>query len=113
MLKKIGTEASLVSAIPSALKKVPAERGPFDVMAVEGIEGVFTKHLETLQEQIDKADVIKAEKVAAQGTAKEVLDATKAKESASEQGLKEAKETLSSLEAQHQESYRKTNRQSR
>merc|ERR1712118_574431 len=77
-------------------------------MAVEGIEGKFTKHLGTLQEQIDKADVIKAEKMAAQGTATETLDAAKAKESASEQGLKDAAEALTSLQAQHKESYRKT-----
>lgn len=79
LLKKLGAESSLLSAIAPALKKSPTERGQFDVMAIEGIEAVFTNHLATLQEQIDKADVLKGEKVAAQALAQEALDTAKAK----------------------------------
>merc|ERR1739848_4730 len=60
MLKKLSTESSLLTAIAPAFKKSPADRGSFDVMAIEGAEGVFTKHLGELQEQIDKADITKA-----------------------------------------------------
>merc|ERR1719316_2323518 len=52
-VKKLGTESSLQSALAPALKKSPADRGTFDFMAIDGIEGLFTKHLETLQEQIE------------------------------------------------------------
>jgi len=106
VLKKLGAESSLLCAIAPALKKSPAERGQFDIMAIEGIEEVFTKHLATLQEQIDKADVLKGEKIAAQAVAQEALDTAKAKEVDSEQGLKQAQEAKDSLEATHQEMYR-------
>eukprot|EP00746_Dinoflagellata_sp_MGD_P155417 gnl/MRDRNA2_/MRDRNA2_85360_c0_seq1.p1 gnl/MRDRNA2_/MRDRNA2_85360_c0~~gnl/MRDRNA2_/MRDRNA2_85360_c0_seq1.p1 ORF type:complete len:380 (+),score=128.47 gnl/MRDRNA2_/MRDRNA2_85360_c0_seq1:90-1229(+) len=106
LLKKLGAESSLLSAIGPALKKSPTERGQFDVMAIEGIEAVFTKHLATLQEQIDKADVTKGEKVAAQAVAQEALDSAKAKEAESEQALKQAQEARDKLEASHQEMYR-------
>jgi len=105
LLKKLGAESSLLSAIAPALKKSPAERGQFDVMAIEGIEAVFTQHLTTLQEQIDKADVSKGEKVAVQGVAQETLDTAKAKEAESEQALKQAQEARDALEASHQEMY--------
>jgi hypothetical protein len=93
LLKKLGAESSLLSAIAPALKKKPTERGQFDVMAIEGIEAVFTKELASLQEQIDKADVLKGEKVAAQAVAQEALDTAKAKETESEKELKQAQET--------------------
>merc|ERR1712188_175987 len=99
MLKKLGAESSLLSALAPAIKKLPADRGPFDVMALEGIEAVFTRRLEALQEQIDKADVLKAEKVAAQEAAQAALDVAKGKETASEQVLKKAEETHNSLQA--------------
>jgi len=105
LLKKLGAESSLLSAIAPALKKTPAERGPFDVMAIEGIEAVFTKHLAAVQEQIDKADVSKGEKVAAQGAAQEALDAAKAKEAESDLALKQAQEAKDGLETKHQEMY--------
>jgi len=105
LLKKLGAESSLLSAIGPALKKSPAERGQFDVMAIEGIEAVFTQHLATLQEQIDKADVSKGEKVAVQGVAQEALDTAKAKQAESEQALKQAEEARDALEASHKEMY--------
>jgi hypothetical protein len=108
VLKKLNTESSLLVAVVPALKKAPAERGTFDIMAIDGIEAVFTKHLENLQEQIDKADVLKAEKVAAQGGAQEALDVAKSKEALAEEGLKEAKESLCSLEANHKDLYQNT-----
>jgi len=112
MLKKLGTESSLLSAVAPAIKKSPADRGPFDVMALEGIEAVFTKRLAALQERIDKADVLKAEKVAAQEAAQVALDAAIGKETASEQVLKKAEETKNSLQARHQDMYTKMDCQS-
>lgn len=105
-LKKLKTEDSLLNAISPALKKPSTERGPFDFMAIEGVEALLTKQMETLQEKIDSADVAKSEQVAAQGAAKESLEAVKGKKEASEQASKEAKESLSDLEAKHQETYK-------
>jgi len=105
LLKSLGTESSLLSAMAPAMKKSPAVRGAFDVMAVEGIEAQFTKHLGTLQEQIDKADTIKAAKITAQSDAQAALDVAKGKETASEHALKEAETTHSSMQASHQEMF--------
>merc|ERR1712166_1430306 len=105
MLKKLSTESSLLSAIVPALKKSPSDRGAFDVMAVEGAEGMFTKHLGELQEQIDKADVSKAEKVSAQAAAQEALAAATEKRTASEAVSKTAEGELAALEATHKTLY--------
>jgi hypothetical protein len=105
VLKKLGAESSLLCAIGPALKKSPAERGQFDIMAMEGIEAVFTKQLATLQDQIQTADVSKGEKVAAQSVAQEALDAASAKEAESQKALQQAEETKKSMEAKHQEMY--------
>jgi chromosome segregation ATPase len=105
VLKKLGAESSLLCAVGPALKKSSTERGQFDLMAIEGIETVFTQHLAALHEKIDQADVLKTEKVAAQAAAQEALDTAKAKEADSEQGLKQAQEAKDALEAGHQEMY--------
>lgn len=101
MLKKICTESSLLHAIAPACKKTSEERGPFDVMAIEGAEAVFTKRLGELQEQVDKADVTKAEKVNDETNAQDTLKAATEKRAASEETFKAAKEALASLEAKH------------
>merc|ERR1712093_667428 len=75
-------------------------------MAVEGADGVFAKHLEQTQEQIDRADILKAEKVSAKSASKEVLDAAIEKRTDSEVSLKAAGDELSALEAVHQELYK-------
>lgn len=105
LMKKLGIESSLLSALAPAMKKSPSERGTFDVMAVDGTEGVFRKHLGELQEQIDKADVVKAEKVSAQAAAQEALDAAVSKRTASEAVFKSAEEELAALEANHKDLY--------
>merc|ERR1712139_759052 len=74
---------------------------------IEGVEAVFSKHLGALQEQIDNAQNLKAQKVDAQGDAQKAIDAAKDKEVASEQALKEAKEALKEANANHKELNRK------
>jgi len=103
MLKKLSTESSLLSALAPAFKKSLDERGAFDIMAIEGAEGVFTKHLGELQEQIDKADATKAEKESAEATLKEALNAATEKRTASEDALKAAEAELAALEAKHKD----------
>lgn len=101
MLKKLCTESSLLSAIAPAFKKSAAERGPFDQMAIEGADKIFTEHLTTLQEQIDQADANKADKVNTEASSQETLKAAMEKHVASKDALKAAEENLSSLEAKH------------
>jgi hypothetical protein len=101
MLKKLSTESSLLNAIGPAFQKSAEDRGPFDMMAIDGAEAMFTKHLEELQEQIDKADVTKGEKVSAEGAAQDALKAATEKRTASEESLKAAEELLASLKAEH------------
>jgi hypothetical protein len=101
MLKKLSTESSLLSALAPAFKKPAAERGPFDFMAIEGAEKVFTEHLEKLHEQIDKADVTKADKVSTEKISQETLKAAEEKLAASTEALKTAEQKLASLEEKH------------
>jgi len=103
MLKKLSTESSLLSAIAPAFKKAPADRGPFDTMAIEGAEGIFTKHLGELQEQLDKADVTKSEKISTETACQETLKAATQARTTSEDALKAAEAELASLEAKHVE----------
>jgi chromosome segregation ATPase len=101
VLKKLSTESSLLSAVGPAFKKSTEARGPFDVMAIEGAEAILTKHLGELQEQIDKADLTKAEKVSAESAAQDGLKGASEKRKNSEEALKAAEQELKSLEAQH------------
>jgi chromosome segregation ATPase len=101
MLKKLSTESSLLSAIAPAFKKSVEERGAFDLMAIEGAEAVFTKHLGELQEKIDNADVTKVEKATAETAAQDALKAATEKKTESEEALKATEQELESLNAQH------------
>merc|ERR1719265_283457 len=101
VLKRLCTESSLLSALAPALKKSPDARGPFDLMAIEGAEGIFTKYLEELQEKVDKADVTKAEKVSIEASSQEALKAATQNSTTSQEALKAAEEELACLEAKH------------
>lgn len=101
MLKKLSIEPSLLIALAPAFKESAAKRGPFDIMAIEGAEKVFTEHVAKLQDQIDNADTTKAEKVSSETASQEVLKAAMDKHMASKSILKAAEEKLASLEAKH------------
>lgn len=102
-MQEFHLEGSLRSALIPALRKSPAARGPFDVMAVEEADGVFKKHLEELQQQIDKADELKTEKVTAESAAHQTLTEANEKLAASKESLKNAKAELASLQRKHHE----------
>lgn len=91
----------MLSAVTPAFKKSSTERGPFDAMAIEGAENIITKHVAKLQEQIDKADADKAEKVSAETAKQEELKAAMEKRSSSEDALKAAEDELAGMEAKH------------
>lgn len=79
VVKKIATEASLTIAVVSALPKVPAERGDFDKMAIDGVEATFKSKIEALSGEISSAGTTKAGKESAAAEAKAAHDATEAK----------------------------------
>jgi hypothetical protein len=102
-MEKFHMEASLRTAIIPALKKAPAARGSFDQMAIQEVNEVFKKHLNTLQQEIDKIDDVKAERVAAETAAHEAVSVAAEKLEASKAELKSAKAELASLQRKHQE----------
>lgn len=102
-LQELCAEGSMLSAIAPALKKTPADRGTFDLMAVDGAEGVFSKSLKELQERIDTAGTRKAEKINVEAAAQEALTAATKKLADNEAILKRAKEELKSLKTKHKE----------
>eukprot|EP00746_Dinoflagellata_sp_MGD_P161097 gnl/MRDRNA2_/MRDRNA2_88132_c0_seq1.p1 gnl/MRDRNA2_/MRDRNA2_88132_c0~~gnl/MRDRNA2_/MRDRNA2_88132_c0_seq1.p1 ORF type:complete len:383 (+),score=137.56 gnl/MRDRNA2_/MRDRNA2_88132_c0_seq1:95-1243(+) len=109
ILKKLSAEPSLLSAITPAFKKSSAERGPFDTMAIEGAENIIKTHVAKLQEQIDKADEIKAEKVSAETVKQEELKAAMEKRTSSEDSLKAAEDELAAMEAKHLDLFKDCN----
>lgn len=103
MLQKLHMEGSLLRAIVPALKKSPAARGPFDLMAVEEAEGAFTKHLAESQGQINEADALKTEKINAEAAAQKDFTVATEKCASSKAALKRAKDELTSLQTKHEE----------
>lgn len=78
-LHKIGADKSIALAAAPALTKAPSARGPFDTTVVEQVESALQTRVNSLDEQINNGDAIKASKVAAQAAAEEALAAAKAK----------------------------------
>lgn len=55
LFKKLGADSSLISALPSALEKKPAERGTFDGMVVGQLDEIIAKHVTAVQEEASRA----------------------------------------------------------
>jgi hypothetical protein len=51
LFKKLNADASLISALPSALEKKPADRGTFDGMVVAQLEEILAKHITSVQDE--------------------------------------------------------------
>jgi len=62
---KVGIDKSLSSALPTALKLKPAERGPFAQATIEFGEETFTAHIADLKERIANNDTEAAERAQA------------------------------------------------
>jgi hypothetical protein len=52
LFKKLGADASLISAMPSALEKKPADRGTFDGMVVGQLEEILATHVVAKQKEM-------------------------------------------------------------
>jgi len=55
LFKKLNADASLISALPSALEKKPADRGTFDGMVVAQLEEILAKHVVSVQDEVARA----------------------------------------------------------
>jgi hypothetical protein len=111
-LVKVGVDKALISAAAPALTKAPSSRGPFDTTVVDQVESALKTHADSLQQDLDNGDSVKAMKVAAQTAAKEALTAAETKEAEdkvkvseaetqtkdSKAALKQAKESLKEQE---------------
>lgn len=98
ILKMMDCESSLLTALGPALRKSTTSRGPFEQMAIDGVENVIKNHVLTLQEKIDKADTLKAEKKEKKEAAQHELNTAKEKVKEKDEALKEAGKTLKEAE---------------
>lgn len=74
LLKELKAEGSLVNALGSTFAKKPEDRGQFDNMVVQQLDGLLTSHIEGLNGFLDNFEKILAEKQAAVGKEKTMLE---------------------------------------
>jgi len=94
VMKELSADASLVTAMQAAIKKMPAERGTFDSVAVEQVGMLLKKNMDALQSDLDSSDIVKAQKIEAQAQAQTALDSAKESHKESKENFKAATETL-------------------
>jgi len=92
LLQSLNTDASMIGALPLALKKKVEDRGKFDEMVVSGSETLLQDHLKALDDIINNGEKTKAEKAGAVDAAGKVLESATAKKEASAESLKFAEE---------------------
>jgi len=100
LVKKLGADVSLRTAIPVTFKKVPAERGTFDGVVVDQVDALLKDHAATLKTALDNGDTVKAEKIEMQTQAQKALDSAKETHRASKEATKTACEMLVSRQSE-------------
>jgi len=98
LLESINTDASMLGALPLALKKKVDERGKFDEMVVSQSESLLTGHLGALTDRINNGESMKAAKVAEAEAAKKAVESATAKKEATADSLKFAQEVCKGAE---------------
>jgi len=81
--KKLSADASMITAMQSALGKKPDERGVFDNMVVTQVEETLAKHFVSLEGLLANTEAVVAEKTATANTAEQSHSACQEKQSAS------------------------------
>jgi len=99
LLKELSADASLITAMQAVVKKMPAERGAFDSMALSQVETLLKENIDSLQSDIDNNDTAKAQKMEAQTQAQGGLDNAKETHKASQEAMKTATEALLAKQA--------------
>lgn len=89
-LKGLRAEATLVQAVDTALTKTVAERGSFDVIAVDRMDEFFKTMISEKQKELEGGEATKAEKEKAKMAAEAVLEDATTKEKGCEDALKES-----------------------
>jgi len=107
LLGSIETDASMLSALPLALKKKVEERGKFDEMVISSSESLLADHLKALGDTVANGDSMKATKEAEAEAAKKALESATAKKEASLEALKFAQEVCKGAEI-HEKDAQKT-----
>lgn len=77
-LNQVGVDKALISAATPALTKAPGNRGTFDVTVVDQVQGALKTRFESLEEELNNGEAVKASKLAAQAAAQEALAAAEA-----------------------------------
>lgn len=88
--KEYELEASMLTSLPSSLRKAVADRGTFDAMVLEHVESTLNKKIEELTETIANAEPAKQERAQAVEAAEAALTAAAAEEENSKAAVKEA-----------------------
>lgn len=97
VLQKIGVDKALISAAAPALTKAASARGSFDVTVVEQVEAALRAKVDSLTEDLNNGETVKAGKLAEQAVAQEASNTAEAK-------LAEDEKKVSEAEAQVKES---------
>jgi len=90
VLQKLGVDTGMVSAATPALTKDATVRGSFDITVVQQVEAALKFRVDSLAEELNDGEAVKASKVAAQAAAQEALTAAEAKVAADETKVSEA-----------------------
>jgi len=98
LLQSIGTDASMLGALPLALKKKVDERGQFDEMVVEQCETALQNHLAALNDRINNGESMKKSKEAEAEAAAKALENATAKKEASLDALRFAQDVCKGAE---------------
>merc|ERR1711865_1144154 len=96
--KKLSVDASLVTAMQSALGKKPVDRGSFDNMVVEQIQETLTKHLLSLEEKLASTEAVVAEKSTTADAIRATLEICQDKQKASSEAVRAAEVERKELE---------------
>lgn len=111
MLEKLNADASMVSAVPSAMKKSPDERGDFDIMVVNEVDAKLRGQLSELEERLSKGDALKDEMVQAEAAAKDALEAAHGEQARRAESVRVGEAALCELEASERASQVSVNEQ--
>lgn len=103
LLTSIKTDASMLSALPLALKKKVDERGKFDEMVVSQCESIVQDHLAGLTDRVNNGVSLKAAKEADVKLSESALEAATAKKQASLDAEKTAKEICKGAEIEEKD----------
>eukprot|EP00933_Yihiella_yeosuensis_P071484 TRINITY_DN79692_c0_g1_i1.p1 TRINITY_DN79692_c0_g1~~TRINITY_DN79692_c0_g1_i1.p1 ORF type:complete len:385 (-),score=167.45 TRINITY_DN79692_c0_g1_i1:274-1428(-) len=91
LVSKLGLDESMLTALPEAISKAPAARGPFDKSVVEGLQQELAKRVAAANEELAKAAPAKAEAESAVKAAEAAFEKSKEKQHGTAAAYNEAR----------------------